>query len=242
MTQDKGFLTRIRVFVQSSKQGLGGFNCESYLPHDLWLLAEQQVKRSHCEWWKSFVQSSVVKNVKKRLQKVCFKWAFPCTTLEHNPVLVACPATRRPMHEDFTQKISKLWQPESARTAAAAPMIYKMRQHKNRSSDLSLFIGGSRSGSVLSRGRQVADSGCHRGATNYAKFSVYSQHAAAVCGDITVSKECRGWAQFFLLYYRQRWQQQRKSEKLYRVIYCLESCLVKRGSAYLCDDVTPTVT
>lgn len=39
MAQDKGFLTTIRLFVQSSNQGLGGFSRESYSQHDLQLLA-----------------------------------------------------------------------------------------------------------------------------------------------------------------------------------------------------------
>lgn len=132
-----------------------------------------------------------------------------------NVVTVPLPVTRRLTHkEDFTPKTSKLWQPASARTAAAAPMIYKLRQRKNRSSDLSLFICGSRSGSVLSHGRQAADSSCHRGATNYAKVLVYSPHAAVGCGDITVSDECRGQAQFFPLLERsRRWRQRRESEK-----------------------------
>lgn len=86
----------------------------------------------------------------------------------------------------FTRETLKVWQPASAHTAVAAQMIYKLWQHKNRSSDLSLFIGGSRSSSVPSRGRQAADSSCHRGARNYAKFSVYSQHAAVGCWGFTV--------------------------------------------------------
>lgn len=140
-------------------------------------------------------------------------WTLDVVAVDDPPHCDTFPVTKRPTRKDFTQKISKPWQPESAPTAAAAPMIYKMRQHKNRSSDLSLFIG-SRSGSVLSHRRQATDSSCHRSATNYAKFSVYSQYAAVVCGDITVSGECRGRAQFFPLNHRPRWQQRRQSEKI----------------------------